>query len=197
MWWERAKDYDLIMTWPKLENHDLSTFVISGGIMLFTGGGPSHVMIYRERRLIWEVTWPKPRVVGAEAWNTENYDIEIGFHWVAEYQRDKFLKFNAPLMDQQMRKILTLGKTYDIWELGWQLLDELGIYHLDKSDQSRFVCSSGVESVWKAGGLPFRPDQKLVSPQDIRMSKDYGIRWQSWASTSAIRGREEECQWAG
>lgn len=170
-WWEHAKPYDVILTWPQWENHDLATFIISGAISLFTGWGPTHVMLMVGPSLIWEVTYPYTRFAPASLWNVEDYDIEIGYH--KDFSLDKHaLKILNTITE------LT-GTPYDVGELFWHALDELGIYSMDKSSPHRWVCSSGINYAFTQAGIPFSTEQ-LVSPANIRSSKYYKTRWRSW-----------------
>ncbi len=177
-WLQHARPFDLIFTWPKFENHDLATFFISGAISIFTGGGPSHVTLLFSPITYWEVTYPKPRFAPVTNITTTDYDIEIGCH-------KAFATCHIPehiqhAMTDKMIEIVASGKSYDVEELFWHLLDELGIGENDGSDPTKYVCSSGVETVYRSVGYGFCQQERLVSPQDLRMSADYHTRWQSW-----------------
>lgn len=169
------RQFDLIMTQRKEIPIDDPLDILSEVITWITGG-PSHVRLYmkglHEDFDFWEVTYPKCRfgyMTELDEKYRGEFDIEIG--------RYKDLPFPLPkeLSDKGIERMEKLeGSLYDLGELLFsQLFDELGIDHTDNSDPERFVCSSGVENIFRIMGFPFCPNHPLVSPEDIVHSKFY------------------------
>ncbi len=162
------------MTWQRSSRaQDLAGLAISEGIEGISRG-PSHVRLFLEGKDFWEVTFPRCRIGEIGEIDPGTVDVEVGFHvhveqgWIRENQR------RAILLEAER----LIGSEYDVMELWEHLLHEAGIDDEDHSDPGRFVCSSGVEHVFRTAGLGFRPNHPLVSPEDLRESPLYGVRRQ-------------------
>lgn len=158
--------FSVICTWsPKKWDWNPLT-LIGWAIERITRGGPSHVRLYLCKDIFWEVTFPHPRF-GHMSEIEEGVRIEIGRH------KDLPLELFEGLKSRAMAEMIRINKTfYDVPELAVeQLLDEMGIDHVDHSDPKAFVCSSGVNYIHALIGYSFA--EGLVSPQDIRKSKFY------------------------
>jgi hypothetical protein len=163
---------DLIFTWQhSSQAPDVASIAIGETIEAVTRG-PSHVRLYINDDVFWEFTVPTCRWGHLQEIDLAHCDLEIGYHvftWrMTPEHRERIV--------EEAKRLI--GTPYDIPELWEQLLHEWGIDDADDSRKDRFVCSSGVEHVFRHIGLGFRPHHSLVSPEDIRESPDYGIRWQ-------------------
>ena len=170
---DTVRPLDLIMTWGRSSKApDLSRLLIQEGIEGLTRGGPSHVRLYVGEGRIWEVTYPVCRYGVLAEIDLRECDVEVGYHDGVE-----------SASEEQRRLILLaadrlVSSRYDVGELIEHLFDELGLDTKDHSDPARFVCSSGVEYCFRKAGLGFCPEEELVSPEDIRLSPHYRVRWQ-------------------
>jgi hypothetical protein len=166
-----VKFLDLIFTWGRSSHaQDIWTLVMQESIEGFTSG-PSHVRLYIGEGRFWEFTLPACRYGDVKEIDLHKVDLEVGDHRMADSlstgQRE------ALLMEAQR----LIGTPYDVQELFEHLLQEWGMDLEDDSDPRRFVCSSGIEHLFRVAGIPFRPDDPLVSPQDIRHSPHYERKW--------------------
>jgi len=169
---------DLIFTWgrsSKAEN--LVDLVVEEAIEGVTGG-PSHVRLYLGQGCLWEFTLPECRYGTLDEIDFGKFDIEVGYHIMAvDLAVERVL-----IIHEEAERLI--GTKYDTAELFDHLLDEIGLDHRQDSDPEKFVCSTGVEHLFRLAGISFRPDEapQLVSPQDIRESRFYRVRWRSWGN---------------
>jgi len=169
---DRLRPLDLIFTWGRSSKaQDLGTLIVQEAIEGVTRG-PSHVRLYLGDDVFWEFTMPACRYGQLHEIDLGRVDVEVGYHGLYLFDEKIAQKIRA-----EARRLI--GTPYDTWELFDHLLDELGIDHEQDSDPRRFVCSTGVEHLFRTAGIPFRPDlpEQLVSPQDIRESRFYRVRW--------------------
>lgn len=168
------KPLDLIFTWGRSsKTEDLASLVVKEAIEGITGG-PSHVRLYLYNDVFWEFTVPRCRFGKLAEIDLEKVDVEVGYHIFAEdLDPESVIQLN-----DEAEKLT--GTPYDVLELFDHLADEIGLDHKQDSDPEKFVCSTGVEHLFRLIEIPFRPDlpEQLVSPQDIRESRFYRVRWQ-------------------
>ncbi len=156
--------------------------ILSEAITWITDG-PSHVRLFigadveirpGENFDFWEVTFPRCRFGKMEELSEKylkEYQMEVGRHRLLPYP------LTQEIFDKALTEMKRLeGSYYDLGELLiTQFLDEIGLDHTDNSNPDLFVCSSGVEHIYRVIGFPFCEGHEVVSPEDIVKSPQYEI----------------------
>jgi hypothetical protein len=163
----------MIFTWRRHKNPLMA--ILAFFIRFFTGGGPEHVRLYMGNGKFTEFTYPESRWGDLSEIDMKYNRVEIGRNLLMWDLTDEEKENLRKWCKKQM------GKPYDVYELVWeQLLDEIDLDSMDDSSSKSFVCSSYVGNAYKKAKRDFLPNEKLISPQDLREAADYLAVWRSW-----------------